>query len=76
LYLDPPQNAAVRIPLAWNALAVCIPNPKTGEVFGHTAPRHTSQEFVDFLEEVVDTQPAQREVHVILDNFQRTKPTS
>jgi len=44
-------------------------NPKTGEVLGQTAPRHTSQEFVAFLEEVVDTQPPEREVHVILDNF-------
>jgi transposase len=44
-------------------------NPQTGEVFGQTAARHTSQEFVTFLEEVVATQPAQREVHVILDNF-------
>ena len=44
-------------------------NPQTGEVFGQTAPRHTSQEFVSFLEEVVTTQPEQREVHIILDNF-------
>jgi len=44
-------------------------NPKTGAVMGQTAPRHTSQEFVDFLEEVIGTQPAGREVHVILDNF-------
>jgi transposase len=48
-------------------------NPKTGEVLGQTAPRHTSQEFVAFLEEVVDTQPAEREVHVILDNFSAHK---
>jgi transposase len=48
-------------------------NPKTGEVLGQTAPRHTSQEFVDFLEEVVNTQPAEREVHVILDNFSAHK---
>ena len=44
-------------------------NPQTGEVIGQTAARHTSQEFVCFLEEVVSTQPAGREVHVILDNF-------
>ena len=48
-------------------------NPKTGEVLGQTAPRHTSQEFVAFLEEVVDTQPPEREVHVILDNFSAHK---
>ena len=44
-------------------------NPKTGEVIGQTTARHTSQEFVSFLEEVVATQPAGREIHVILDNF-------
>ena len=44
-------------------------NPQTGEVIGQTAARHTSQEFVAFLEEVVGTQPVDREVHVILDNF-------
>lgn len=48
-------------------------NPKTGEVIGQTAARHTSQEFVTFLEEVVATQPAEREVHVILDNFSTHK---
>lgn len=48
-------------------------NPKTGEVIGQTAPRHTSQEFVAFLKGVVATQPAEREVHVILDNFSAHK---
>lgn len=48
-------------------------NPQTGEVLGQTAPRHTSEEFVSFLQEVVDTQPAEREVHVILDNFSTHK---
>src|SRR5436190_9660209 len=44
-------------------------NPQTGEVIGQTAARHTSQEFGDFLDEVVSNQPAQQEIHVILDNF-------
>lgn len=44
-------------------------NPQTGKILGQTASRHTSQEFVTFLEEPVATQPAEREVHVILDNF-------
>lgn len=48
-------------------------NPKTGEVIGQTASRHTSQEFVAFLEDVVATQPADREVHIILDNFSTHK---
>jgi transposase len=40
---------------------------------GQTAARHTSQEFVAFLEEVVGTQPAGRQIHVILDNFSTHK---
>jgi len=48
-------------------------NPQTGEVIGQTAPRHTTQEFVSFLEEVVATQPTHRDVHVILDNFSTHK---
>ena|SRR5579884_32136 len=48
-------------------------NPQTGEVIGQTAARHTSQEFVAFLDEVVATQPADREIHVILDNLSTHK---
>jgi transposase len=48
-------------------------NPQTGDVIGQTAARHTSQEFVTFLDQVVATQPADREVHVILDNFSAHK---
>ena len=44
-------------------------NPQTGEVIGQTAARHTSQEFVGFLAEVVSPLPAEQEIHVILDNF-------
>ena len=40
---------------------------------GQTSPRHTSEEFVAFLQDVVATQPAEREVHVILDNFSAHK---
>jgi len=48
-------------------------NPQTGEVIGQTAPRHTSQEFVTFLGEVVASQPSEREVHIILDNLSAHK---
>lgn len=44
-------------------------NPKTGDVIGQTAPRHTSAEFVAFLEQVVTTCPADQPVHIILDNL-------
>jgi transposase len=48
-------------------------NPQTGEVMGQTAARHTSKEFVAFLSEVVATQPADREIHIILDNLSAHK---
>jgi len=48
-------------------------NPQTGQVIGQTAARHTSQEFVAFLEELVARQPAGQEIHVILDNFSTHK---
>ena len=35
-------------------------NTKTGEIIGQTAPRHTSAAFVDFLGDVVATQPRAR----------------
>jgi transposase len=42
---------------------------RTGEVVGQTAARHTSDDFVAFLQSVVDTQPRTRDVHIILDNL-------
>ena len=48
-------------------------NPQTGHVIGQTAARHTSQDFVAFLEDVVATQPAEQEIHVILDNLSTHK---
>jgi transposase len=46
---------------------------KTGKVHGKTAPRHTSEEFVDFLEQVVGLCQPKQEVHVILDNLSAHK---
>ena len=43
-------------------------NTSTGEVLGKTAARHTSEQFVGFLEEIVATQSLRREIHVICDN--------
>jgi len=42
-------------------------------VLGQTVPRHTSTAFVDFLAEIVDRQPADREIHVTADNLSRHK---
>jgi transposase len=44
-------------------------NTRTGEVVGQTAPRHTSEDFLAFLTQVVETQPRSREIHIILDNL-------
>jgi transposase len=42
---------------------------KTGTVIGKTAERHTSDEFVAFLGEIVASQPEGQEIHVIADNL-------
>ena len=36
-------------------------NTKTGEIIGQTVPRHTSAAFVDFLGDIVATQPTTRD---------------
>jgi len=36
---------------------------------GHEGARHTGAEFVDFLAQIVVSQPAGREIHVIADNL-------
>jgi transposase len=45
----------------------------TGRVIGKTAERHTSEEFVAFLAEIVATQKKGREIHVIADNLSAHK---
>ena len=48
-------------------------NTQSGEVLGRTAARHTSQEFVAFLADLVAHQPTGQEVHVIADNLSAHK---
>jgi transposase len=48
-------------------------NTRNGEVIGKTAARHTSQEFVAFLAEVVANQPRGKEIHLIADNLSAHK---
>src|SRR5271156_3689385 len=45
----------------------------TGRVHGKTAARHTSQDFVAFLKEVVALCPSQQQIHIILDNLSAHK---
>jgi len=46
---------------------------KTGKVQGKTAERHTSAEFVDFLEQVIAGCQPHREIHIILNNLSAHK---
>jgi transposase len=48
-------------------------NTRTGKVHGKTAARHTSQDFVAFLAEVVALCEPQQEIHIILDNLSAHK---
>ncbi len=48
-------------------------NTKTGAILGKTVRRHTSQEFVAFLEQLVAGHKRKREIHVILDNLSAHK---
>ena len=50
-------------------------NTKTGEVLGKTADRHTSEQFVAFLTDLVAQQPPGKEIHVIADNLSAHKTT-
>ncbi len=46
---------------------------KTGKVHGRTAARHTSEEFVAFLEQVVGQCRPGQEIHIIADNLSAHK---
>jgi transposase len=46
---------------------------RTGKVHGKTAARHTSDEFVAFLEQVVSAAKRKQEIHIILDNLSAHK---
>ena len=46
---------------------------KTGKVHGMTAGRHTSQEFIIFLEGLVARTPWAQQIHVVLDNLSAHK---
>ncbi len=46
---------------------------KTGAVLGKTTARHTSQEFVAFLADLICQHPEDQEIHIILDNLSAHK---
>lgn len=47
----------------------------SGRVHGKTTARHTSREFVAFLQEVVCLCPSHKQIHIILDNLSAHKTT-
>lgn len=49
---------------------------QTGKVQGKTAKRHTSDEFVAFLDQVVASALAAQEIHIVLDNLSAHKTPS
>src|SRR5258707_2778405 len=48
-------------------------NTRTGEVKGKTTAGHTSVEFIDFLGQIVASQPDGREIHIVADNLSAHK---
>ena len=48
-------------------------NTRSGEVHGMTAPRHTTEQFVAFLSDLVVRQPRGQEIHIIVDNLSAHK---
>ena len=48
-------------------------NTKSGQVLGQTAARHTTEEFVAFLSQLVALEPRKREIHIIADNLSAHK---
>src|SRR5438552_2577754 len=46
---------------------------KTGRVHGKTSARHTSRDFLAFLDEVVALCPPRQQIHIILDNLSAHK---
>lgn len=46
---------------------------RSGEVLAKTSPRHTSAEFVEFLDQIVASQPPGCEIHIIVDNLSAHK---
>src|ERR1700704_3903740 len=48
-------------------------NTRSGQVLGQTAARHTTEEFVAFLGQIVALQPRGREIHIVADNLSAHK---
>jgi transposase len=51
-------------------------NVKSGKVTGKTTARHTRDDFIGFLREVISSCPSGQEIHIILDNLSAHKTQS
>lgn len=49
---------------------------KTGHVHGKTARRHTSEDFLTFMTEIVARNPGSKQIHIVLDNLSAHKTNS
>ena len=49
---------------------------KTGQVHGKTARRHTSEDFLAFITQIVERTPGSKEIHIVLDNLSAHKTKS
>jgi transposase len=49
---------------------------KTGHVHGKTARRHTSEDFLTCITEIVERTPGSEEIHIVLDNLSAHKTKS
>ena len=58
-----------------NLLPVCRSGHRHRRVHGKTTARHTSREFIAFLQEVVALCPGNKQIHIILDNLSAHKTT-
>jgi transposase len=48
-------------------------NTRTGSVLAQPVARHSSEEFVAFLGQIIATQPRSKEIHIVLDNLSAHK---
>ena len=70
---DGPSVMGSSISVTAPSLSNAALETKSGQVIASTASRHTSQEFVRFAQEVVATQPSDKEIHLIVDNLSAHK---
>ena len=49
---------------------------KTGQVHGKTARRHTSEDFLAFMTQIVERTPGPKEIHIVLDHLSAHKTKS